>query len=103
MSKFSNNLSDAQMERLALLAEECAEVVQAVAKVQRHGYESVNPLEPGDTNRKMLEIEIGHVQHAVARLVGASDLNAFSVEMAQRIKADKITRWLHHQPSDVQR
>jgi len=41
--KHFNGLSPAEAERLALLAEECGEVVQAVCKVLRHGYESTNP------------------------------------------------------------
>src|SRR5579872_899269 len=36
-------LTPAQIERLALLAEECGEVMQAVSKILRHGYESRNP------------------------------------------------------------
>jgi hypothetical protein len=35
-----NQLTDAEAERLALLAEECGEVVQVIGKILRHGYES---------------------------------------------------------------
>lgn len=33
-----NGLSPAEVERLALLAEECGEVIQTVGKILRHGY-----------------------------------------------------------------
>lgn len=38
-----NKLSDAELERLAKLSEECSEVIKCVAKIIRHGYESYNP------------------------------------------------------------
>lgn len=37
---FSNNLTDVEIERLGLLAEECGEVLQLVGKILQHGYES---------------------------------------------------------------
>lgn len=43
MSEHFNGLSPAEAERLAMLAEECGEVIQAVGKVLRHGYESFHP------------------------------------------------------------
>lgn len=61
MSQF-NQLSDSQIEALSLLAEECGEVVLAVGKVLRHGFESVNPYDPdGPNNREQLEKELGDV------------------------------------------
>lgn len=98
--KFSNELTDAQAERLALLIEECGEVIQACAKILRHGYESYNPLEPVKTsasNREMLATEIGHIQHAVARMVKAGDIRAWQIEESEQSKSERIGRWLHHQ------
>ena len=37
-----NKLTEAEQERLVILAEECAEVIQVVAKIQRHGFNSDN-------------------------------------------------------------
>lgn len=54
-----NKLTPAEAERLAMLSEECAEVIQAVSKILRHGYESVNPLAPEKgTNREQLAREL---------------------------------------------
>jgi len=38
-----NNLNPAELERLAILAEEAAEVVQIANKIIRHGYASYHP------------------------------------------------------------
>ncbi len=52
-----NNLTPGAAERLAVLAEECGEVIQAVSKIQRHGYDSGHPR--GDTsNVDDLEYEL---------------------------------------------
>lgn len=58
--KFSNELTDAQLEALAILAEECGEVVQRVGKVLRHGLMSRRP-STGELNVKLLQDEIGDI------------------------------------------
>ena len=96
---FNNGLTAAEAERLALLAEECAEVVQGVAKVLRHGYESHNPTSAAvsPSNREALAKEVGHVRHAIDRMTLAGDLCDGEIEGAKQTKADNISRWLHHQ------
>jgi len=59
MSHF-NGLTPAEAERLAMLAEECGEVIQAVGKILRHGYESKHP-DTGVTNRDHLTKEMDDV------------------------------------------
>lgn len=56
VSQHFNQLTPAEAERLALLAEECGEVIQAIGKILRHGYESRHP-DGGPTNREALERE----------------------------------------------
>lgn len=56
-TKHFNDLTPAEAERLAMLAEECGEVIQAVGKILRHGYESTHP-DGGPTNREALRREI---------------------------------------------
>lgn len=51
-----NRLTPAEAERLALLAEECGEAIQAIGKILRHGYESNHP-EFTETNRTQLPDE----------------------------------------------
>lgn len=93
-----NQLSNAEAERLALLAEEAAEVVQAVGKILRHGYESTNP--DGDretTNRSALMKECGDFLAALSLATTAGDLHDASVKTYAEIKLRKVRRYLHHQ------
>ena len=93
-------LTEAESERLALLAEECAEVIQCVCKIQRHGYESVNPLVPDSpTNREELQVEVGHVVCALRMMFDARDVAEGAVNRSAERKAGGIKRWLHHQGS----
>ncbi len=96
---FSNQLTDAESERLALLAEECAEVIQVIGKVLRHGFESHDPTKEAfrPTNRELLEAEIGHVRHAIDRMTRAHDVNKLTIRGAKEAKANRIRQWLHHQ------
>ncbi len=92
-----NQLSPAQAERLALLAEECSEVVQIVCKILRHGMQSRNPgVMDSHTNRMELEIEVGHVLAAIDFMVARLDINEESVEDSKILKKQDVTRWLHH-------
>ena len=96
-----NGLTDAQAERLAILIEECGEVVQAATKVLRHGYLSENPVYPDrGNNRDMLERELGDVMCSVALLNKAKDIRGTNVRRAEirkgRVHADKL--YTHHQP-----
>ena len=97
-----NKLTPAQVERLAILSEECGEVVQAVGKILRHGYESVDPTfsDPsGDTraltNQEMLEKECGDVIFAINLL--KDDIYQPAVGRRVMQKAEKIQPYLHHQ------
>jgi len=93
-----NDLCPAEVERLAILAEECAEVIQIVGKILRHGYKSTHPdNEDGPNNREMLEGEIGHVLNAIKRMDESLDILASNAKKEQRRKAVKIEKYLHHQ------
>ena len=92
-----NKLTPAQAERLAMLAEECAEVIQIVGKILRHGYESYHPETPQETNRDMLEDEVGDL-HAVLEMMrsaGDADFPEVSMWIAGRI--NQKLRYSHHQ------
>lgn len=95
-----NQLTPAQAERLALLAEECGEVIQAVGKILRHGYESRHP-DGGPTNRQTLEIELGHVDTAISALDRSRDISYAAVVDAAIEKKVKVMQYLHHQRGDL--
>lgn len=95
--KFSNGLSDAELERLALLTEECAEVQQMVSKIIRHGYESCHPNELIRTNRSELARELGDVRNAINMLLESGDISEEAIQNCCERKAASIKQWLHHQ------
>lgn len=43
MPEHFNGLTPAEAERLAMLSEECGEVIQIIGKILRHGYDSYHP------------------------------------------------------------
>lgn len=91
-----NQLSPAEAERLALLAEEAAEVVQAVSKILRHGYQSRHP-DGGPTNRAALEQECADFLVAMRLMMSADDIDLNMVESRADSKSQVISRYLHHQ------
>ncbi len=97
MSKFSNKLSKAELERLALLVEECAEVIHIVGKILRHGYESWHPDYGPSSNRCLLERELGHVKYAVKLLKDNGDIDYSLVIDSQELKDRRVQQFLHHQ------
>lgn len=92
-----NKLTPAEAERLAILAEECSEVIKVICKIQRHGYDSVDPTgrEPG-TNREQLARELGDASAAGERLMIAGDIDD-EVAWAQLNKKLTSQAYLHHQ------
>lgn len=96
LEKRFNELSPAEDERLTLLMEECAEVIQAIGKIKRHGYKSFHP-SGGPDNRENLEMELGDVMHIIDRMVRARDISRDSITAYKNAKADRIGKYLHHQ------
>lgn len=93
-----NKLTNKQMEQLFCLAEESGEVVQAINKILRHGYESYSPFDENKvTNRQALERELGNVYHWIQELVDASDLNMEAIEDAAWEKSKSCKPFMHHQ------
>lgn len=93
-------ITPAQAERLAMLAEECAEVVQAVTKILRHGYESYHPDDPKRvSNREALGREVVDVLAVAEMLSGNRDI-VITVGDVEMSKARKL-RWMHHAGGEV--
>ncbi len=98
MAGHFNQLRPAEVERLALLAEECGEVIQIVGKILRHGYESHNPYDAdAGTNRQMLEKEIGDLSAAIDLMRWERDIRDNAIHDAASLKLKCVGRWLHHQ------
>lgn len=99
MTDHFNNLTPAQAERLAILAEECAEVIQIVGKILRHGMESFHPVTL-ESNRAALLREITDVKAAMV-IIGV-DLPAVMIDSPVQEAAivqaiNKKLAYAHHQ------
>ena len=95
MADHFNGLTPAQAERLAMLAEECGEVIQIIGKILRHGYESYHPNNPSVTNRTLLGRELTDLI-AVAASLCRDKVPEGSLH-DQDLAWDKKLRYAHHQ------
>ena len=94
---FHNHLNSAELERLALLGEDCAEVGKEIGKIVRHGYASRNPdVADSPTNREDLEREIGDLLWAIDMMAHCGDVSLLRARADAGRHARK-TRYLHHQ------
>lgn len=92
-----HELTESELERLALLAEESAEVIQIVNKIIRHGYLSYNPCAEGyPVNLRLLEKELGHLKLAIDTMIVSGDISAVNISKALHEKRKTINQWLHY-------
>lgn len=91
-----NQLTSGEIERLALLAEECGEVLQIIGKVLRHGYESYHPDDTRLTNRDLLTKELGDLSMAMDLMAARGDVDGAKVAQRQQEKYDRVRQYLHH-------
>lgn len=96
------DLTNAERERLAMLAEEAGEIVQAVGKVLRHGYDSRHP-DGGPDNRASLERECRDFLGVLWGMQRAGDLAILlSADYGDRRQAwERKLRYAHHQPRTI--
>ena len=91
-----NQLTPAEAERLAMLAEECGKVIQAVGKILRHGYGSFHPDRPEITNRTLLEREVRDLQAVLSLMDSDIDTILSEGQDLDRAATRKL-RFSHHQ------
>lgn len=96
MTEHFNGLTPAEAERLAMLAEECAEVIQIVAKIQRHGYEGFHPDDPSTTNRTLLKKELVDLAAVENEMMDVGDVR-FTLPGEILQSWQKKLRYSHHQ------
>lgn len=80
---------------MAVLQEECAEVIQAVSKINRFG---LNAEWQGVTNKQALVTEIGDVLALIQILVDETDININDDDIHKAINAkyEKLKIFLPH-------
>ncbi len=96
---FGTGLDDAQKERLAILAGECAEVIEIITKIERHGYENYHPSNRRVTNRQLLQKELGHLLNAFDLMLSSEDVDILAIHGERERKSKEIRQWLRFQPT----
>ena len=80
---------------MAILQEECAEVIQAVSKINRFGRDTEWQ---GVTNKEHLAVELGDLIAVIKILVEETDINITTddLELAVEAKLNKLEMYLPH-------
>lgn len=96
-------MTPARLEALHHLAEETSEVAIACMKAARHGFDSINPDDPGPTNLEAIADELGDAMAAVDILLwnlddkfSATDWFRARMLSARTRKLKNVVRYLHH-------
>ena len=99
-----NEVTDEEEEILDILQEECAEIIQAISKIKRHGYLSTHP-DGGEDNLTGLLRELGDldcirdiwsrsmdpITHNTNYDINKAKTLAFSIQ-----KLAKLKKYTHH-------
>ena len=81
-------------EALYIIQEECGEVIQAISKILRFGWEAVNPvIESDQTNKEHLEEELGDLLAMVDIVISRYNLSDESIDSARLNKTEKLKIW----------
>ena len=79
-------------EVMNILSEECAEVIQAVSKINRFGMDNYKPGKP-KTNREHLEEELGDLYAMIEILQEMDVVSWANIELAAEAKREKLKIW----------
>lgn len=85
MAMNHNGLTDAEDERLTILAEEASEVIQVIQKIKRFGYNSKHPTS-GVSNKQLLETELGDLDSILRRMALETDVDVESISKYSKMK-----------------
>ena len=87
-----NNMDAQTKEAMDILQEECAEVIQAVSKINRFGLDNLKPGKP-KTNREHLEEELGDMLAMIDILQSMDIVSYTNIEKASEAKIEKLKIW----------
>ena len=79
-------------EAMSILQEECAEVIQAVSKINRFGIDNYKPGKP-KTNREHLEEELGDLLAMIDILQDMQLVSSKLMKQAKEAKIEKLKKW----------
>lgn len=89
-------MTKAELERLAILAEECGEVIQLVGKIIRFGWDDSHPKHDNVPNRKLLTQELADLRVATNLLLHEDDIDLRDFEECEGKKLEKINKHLKY-------
>jgi NTP pyrophosphatase (non-canonical NTP hydrolase) len=79
-------------EVMNILSEECAEVIQAVSKINRFGMDNYKPGK-SKTNREHLEEELGDLMAMIDILQEMDVVSYTNIEKSAEAKHEKLKKW----------
>jgi NTP pyrophosphatase (non-canonical NTP hydrolase) len=82
-----------EKEILNITLEECAEVIQAISKILRFGWESTHPRDPTYTNADHLNEEVGDLLCMIDIMIEKEMLNSEAIQKALLAKKQKLKIW----------
>ena len=87
-----SHLTPAEDERLTLLQEEAAEVIQAVAKIRRFKFDGVSPKNNTEnlTNRQHLARELADLSLAIQLVIDTGDISSDEANAYREVKREKL-------------
>jgi NTP pyrophosphatase (non-canonical NTP hydrolase) len=85
-------MNSTQKEIMLIAQEECAEVVQAISKCFRFGFNEKHPNEEF-TNRQRLEEEIGDLLCMIDLMVEKNIISDILINAACSKKTEKLKKW----------
>jgi len=85
-------MNSKEIEVMNILQEECAEVIQAVSKVNRFGLDNFKPGKP-KTNREHLEEELGDMLAMIDIMLEKNVISLEHLEAAKTAKIEKLKQW----------
>lgn len=85
-------MNSKEIEVMNILQEECAEVIQAVSKVNRFGLDNFKPGKP-KTNREHLEEELGDMLAMIDIMLEKNVISLEHLEAAKAAKIEKLKLW----------
>jgi NTP pyrophosphatase (non-canonical NTP hydrolase) len=91
-------LSAHELEVLTILAEEAAEVIQAVIKVIRFGKDDTNGGKHLVTSNQTLGLEIGDLSHMVMMAMRLGLIHATDMNQGMARKSERLKRYMQTVP-----
>ena len=85
-------MNNRDREILLIAQEECAEVIQAISKIFRFGFDAQHPNEDRN-NLQRLEEELGDLVCMIGLIMNKKIVSESNVESAAELKLKKLRTW----------